>query len=150
MKYYFITFFIIFAINQKIFSQTFNFQSKSFKVGEVYTAKNIYFAYNSDSLIHQSNKELDSLVYFLKNNPTLNIEVGVHSDTRGSDKYSKLLTSIRAKAIVKYLVKKGIKQDSLKYKGYESTQPLITKNKAISEADHQKNRRIEFKIIQIN
>ena len=106
--------FLFWIFQSKYLIKSSSFESKSFKVGDVYTAKNIYFAYNSDSLIHQSNKELDSLVYFLKNNPTLNIEVGVHSDTRGSDKYSKLLTSERAKTIVMYLVEKGIKQDSLK------------------------------------
>ena len=87
------------------------------------------------------------LVTILKDNPTLKIELGSHTDARASDAYNQKLSQNRAKSAVEYIVSKGIDADRLTYKGYGETQ-LIVKN-AKTEEEHQRNRRTEFKILEL-
>jgi outer membrane protein OmpA-like peptidoglycan-associated protein len=44
----------------------------------------------------------------LNNNPSYTIKVDAHTDSKGSDAYNIKLSQRRAKAVVDYLVKKGV------------------------------------------
>ena len=52
----------------------------------------------------------------------------------------------RAAAVVEYLVQHGVAESRLVSKGYGKSRPLVSG--ARSEEDHQKNRRVEFNIIE--
>lgn len=109
----------------------------------------------------------------MSRNQNLSIEVQVHSDGRGSKHYSRCYTCERAKAISNYLISKGISKDRLIATGYKSDVPItvyekdsisgdtlskytltnsyINKYKKLDnkkyEVLHQKNRRVQFKIV---
>ena len=77
------------------------------------------------------------------------IEIGAHTDASGPSGYNLELSERRAKAVKRYLEKKGISASRLVAKGYGETQ-LLNKCKdgvRCSKDEHAINRRTEFKVI---
>lgn len=105
---------------------------------------NIFFDVNKYDLKPQSQAELDKLVQLLNENPTLKIEISGHTDNTGKPADNLLLSNNRARAVVQYLISKGIAAARLTYKGYGETKP-IADNK--TEAGRALNRRTEMKVI---
>ncbi|GAB4026216.1 OmpA family protein [Spirosoma koreense] len=116
-------------------------------LNRTFVLENIYYDLDKYNIRPDAAEELDKLVTILKDNPTLKIELGSHTDARASDAYNQKLSQNRAKSAVEYIVSKGIAADRLTYKGYGETQ-LIVKN-AKTEEEHQRNRRTEFKILEL-
>lgn len=114
--------------------------------------KNIYYDFDKATIRTDAAKELDKLVKVLKNNPKIDIEMGSHTDSRGSDDYNLDLSDRRAKSAVEYLIQQGIDAARLTYKGYGETMHVNKCKNAVkcSEIDHQANRRTEFKVKKIN
>lgn len=116
--------------------------------------ENVFFDLNRSKLRPESFVELDKLVSFLESNPTINIELGGHTDTRGDAKENQILSEDRAGSVYRYLVEKGINATRLSYKGYGETMPKITDEEIAKlplekqEAAHQTNRRTEYKTIK--
>jgi outer membrane protein OmpA-like peptidoglycan-associated protein len=81
-------------------------------------------------------------------NPNIKIEVMSHTDSRGTDDYNMKLSQKRAEAAVKYLIKKGIDKTRMTAQGYGESKLTnqCTDGVACSEAEHQANRRTEFKV----
>jgi len=86
----------------------------------------------------------------MRDNPTLEIELGSHTDSRGSDIYNLDLSQRRAKSVMNYLINRGISRNRLRTKGYGETQLLNRCKNGIkcSAQQHHMNRRTEFKIIK--
>ncbi len=113
--------------------------------------ENIYYDYNKWNIRPDAALELDKLVRVLKDNPTIEIELGSHTDARGNDQYNYVLSDKRAYAVVQYLIANGIDPTRLTYKGY-GEKVLINQcgNGVIcSEEAHQQNRRTEFKVTKV-
>lgn len=113
---------------------------------------NVFFDLNKATLRSKSFVELDKLVSFMKENPTIKIEIGGHTDSRGSN--NQILSDNRAKAVLEYVTSKGIARERLSSKGYGSKKPINTDaqinaiaNEAERESAHQQNRRVEYKIL---
>jgi len=124
---------------------------KSLVVGNKIVLKNIFFDLNKATLRPESTAELERLIKLMTDVPTLKIELGGHTDSRGSDSYNQKLSEQRAEAVVNYLTQKGISSDRLKFAGYGETQ-LVNKcanGVNCSEEEHQENRRTEFKVLAI-
>ncbi len=111
----------------------------------------IYFDSNSSTLRPESKTELNELVQVLNEYTEIRIELRAHTDSRGDDEYNLHLSERRAEAIVNYLIYNGISKTRLSYKGFGSTYPLneCVKGVICSDDKHQKNRRVEFKILPI-
>lgn len=131
-----------------------NVDLKKVEVGEVIVLRNIFFDLNKYSLRPESQNELDRLTKLLNDNPSIRIQISGHTDSRGSDSYNKDLSHNRAKAVVDYLIDKGISSGRLEYQGYGEEQPIVTDTEIAKlrlpqdkEDAHQSNRRTEFKII---
>ncbi len=105
---------------------------------------NIYFDYNTDKLKPQSKQALNKLYKLLIMNPALRIEIGAHTDAKGSESYNMNLSLKRAETVVNYLVEKGIGKNVLSAKGYGKSTPINNDNTS------PKNRRIVFKVIHEN
>ena len=101
------------------------------------------------SLYYEFIKE--KLVENKQDNPTIEIEMGSHTDARGVDLYNLTLSNKRAKSAVKYLIEKGIDASRLTYQGYgEKVLVNACQNDVFcSEEKHQQNRRTEFKVTKI-
>jgi outer membrane protein OmpA-like peptidoglycan-associated protein len=131
-----------------------NIELKKIEVGEVIVLRNIFFDLNKYSLRQESQNELDRLTKLLTDNPSIKIQISGHTDSRGSAAMNKELSMNRAKAVVDYLVTKGINKNRLEFAGYGKEQPIVTdaeilkmKSESAREAAHQNNRRTEFKIL---
>jgi len=113
--------------------------------GEI-VLENIYYDFDDYKIRSDAATELDKLVAFLQTNPTVKVELGSHTDARGSDTYNNRLSSQRAKAAVDYLIAKGITPERLSAKGYGKTKLLIIN--AQTEEEHQLNRRTTLSLIK--
>ncbi|MEL7230919.1 MAG: OmpA family protein [Pseudomonadota bacterium] len=69
------------------------------------------------------------------------IEVGGHTDSRGSDDYNLDLSQRRASAVRQYLIERGVAPEGLTAVGYGETRPL---DAAMTLEAYEKNRRTEF------
>lgn len=112
--------------------------------GRVTRLDNIFFAFDKYDLLPESETELNKVVRFLRKNPEIRIEIGGHTDNKGSESYNQTLSEKRAKAVRDYLVRQDIAQNRVEYKGYGESQPLVRNN---NEENRALNRRIEFKIL---
>ena len=110
--------------------------------------ENIYYDLAKWNIRTDAAEELDKLLVTLKDNPSIIVELGSHTDARGKDKYNLDLSQKRAEAAVEYLVKNGIDASRISAKGYGETK-LVNKcanGVKCSERRHQMNRRTELKI----
>ena len=113
--------------------------------GSVTELKNVFFEINKWDLKPESKAELDKLVLFLKQNPTIKVEISGHTDNSGDKKFNQTLSTNRAKAVYDYLIQQGgISAARLMYKGYADSKPKVPNDSPENKA---KNRRVEFRII---
>ncbi|MDR2127026.1 MAG: OmpA family protein [Prevotellaceae bacterium] len=109
--------------------------------------KDIFYEYNKSRLTEKSKQELDKYVQYFDEYPELVVEIGSHTDSRGSNAYNMKLSEQRAKSVVDYFISKGIDAKRLVWKGYGEEQLLIPDAK--TEAEHQANRRTVFKVLTL-
>jgi len=115
------------------------------EIGAVIVLHNVYFDFDRSVLRPESKAELENLVRYLNENPTMKIEIRGHTDSKGSDEYNIRLSRARAKSVVDYLTEvAGISKDRLQSIGYGESMPIASND--IDEG-RQLNRRVEFKII---
>lgn len=110
--------------------------------------ENIYYDLAKWNIREDAAEELDKLLVTLKDNPSIIVELGSHTDARGKDKYNLDLSQKRAESAVEYLVENGIDSSRISAKGYGETKLVNGCRNGIkcSERRHQKNRRTELKI----
>lgn len=110
-----------------------------------FTFRNIYFDFNKSTIRPESYPVLDSIVQWLKENPTVKVRIEGHTDTRGSRWYNKKLSQARANSVREYLIQHGIDPRRLVAVGYGESRPVVFPER--TEEDYQKNRRVEFYIL---
>lgn len=135
---------------------------------------NIFYDFDKATLRPESQKALDEMIKMLNDNPNVTIELGAHTDRKGTDQYNERLAQRRAQSVVDYLITGGIDKERLEAKGYgESVPKTINKKLAKSfdflkegdilteefiltltpeqqEMADQINRRTEFKVLRTN
>jgi outer membrane protein OmpA-like peptidoglycan-associated protein len=110
--------------------------------------ENIFYDYDKANIRPDAAVELDKLVQTLVDNPTITIELSSHTDSRGVDIYNQDLSQRRAQSAVDYIISKGIDKKRITARGYGESRPVIRNAK--TEAQHQQNRRTEFKVTRID
>lgn len=97
-------------------------------VNKPQVVENIFYDFDKATLRPESEKALDEMVQMLNENPNVTIEMGAHTDRKGSDEYNINLSNRRAKSVVDYLIGHDINPERLTWKGYgESTPKVVTK-----------------------
>ena len=136
--------------------------------------ENIFYDFDKATLRPESKAALDEMVVMLNENPNVTIEMGAHTDRKGSDEYNIALSDRRAKSVIDYLIAAGIAEERLSPKGYgESVPKTVTKRinrdypqfpegtvlneefiETLSPEDQdaadQINRRTEFQVLSID
>ena len=136
--------------------------------------ENIFYEFDKASLLPESEAALNELVKTLNDNPNVTIELGAHTDRKGTDAYNEKLAQRRAQTVVDYLINAGIEEERLNAKGYGETVPktinkkMAAKYTYLKEGDvlteafvqslspeqqaecDQINRRTEFKVLRTN
>jgi outer membrane protein OmpA-like peptidoglycan-associated protein len=119
-------------------------------VNKVFKIENIYYDLDKWYIRPDAQPALDNLVRNMKQSP-ISIELSSHTDSRASDEYNMELSFKRAESAVRYLTLNGIDPARITAKGYGETM-LVNQCKngvPCSEAEHQANRRTEFKITSV-
>jgi len=109
----------------------------------------IYYDYDDDKILAQSEPDLQFLVDLMNKYPEMTIELSSHTDSRGKDDYNERLSQRRAESAKNWMVAKGIAEKRIIPKGYGETQILngCTNGVECEEEEHRFNRRTEFKIL---
>lgn len=115
--------------------------TKAFKI------ETIYYDFDKYNIRADASVELDKVVRILQDNPDIKLELGSHTDSRGTNVYNERLSQRRAESAVNYILSRGISPDRITAKGYGESELLIPNAK--TEEEHQLNRRTEFKVIGI-
>lgn len=117
-------------------------------LGELFEVKPIYYELNKFELTEASKAELDRVAAVLIDNPGLSIELGSHTDSRGSAAYNQNLSENRAKSSYNYLLGRGVTKERMTFVGYGESR-LINRcadGVACSDEEHAANRRTEYLI----
>lgn len=136
--------------------------------------ENIFYDFDKATLRPESKKALDEMIKMLNDNPNVTIELGAHTDRKGSVEYNERLAQRRAQSVVDYLIAGGISTDRLEAKGYGKSVPKTINKKMAKSFDFLKegdvlteefinalppeqeeiadqiNRRTEFKVLRTN
>ena len=118
---------------------------KKLEVGLSVRLNNIFFDFDKTTLRPESFPELDKVVELMEQNPKLYIEIGGHTDDKGSDQYNETLSQGRAEAVRLYLTEKWIEPQRVTAKGYGESKPEVEND---SDDNRQINRRVEFTILE--
>lgn len=113
------------------------------EVGKIVKLENIFFETAKSTLLPTSFEELDKLLILLNNNPTMEISIMGHTDSRGEVNYNLNLSINRAKAVYEYLLNNNIEVARLTFEGFGLERPVDTNDTA---EGRQMNRRVEFMI----
>jgi outer membrane protein OmpA-like peptidoglycan-associated protein/tetratricopeptide (TPR) repeat protein len=121
--------------------------------GDIFRLDNIYYDLGQFFIRPDAAKELEfKLVPLLKKYPDMRIEVRSHTDSRSSDAFNTKLSENRARAVLDYLAARGVNVKRVEAKGYGESDLInnCDDSTACTEAQHQANRRTEFKILAIS
>jgi len=83
----------------------------------------------------ESMVSLEELVEILNDNPNITIEIGSHTDYRGSNKANEELSKKRAQSVVDFLITYGIDEERLTSKGYGESMPKEIDRKTANQFD---------------
>jgi outer membrane protein OmpA-like peptidoglycan-associated protein len=122
-----------------------DFPLEPIEIGHIVRLDHIIFEQSSSELESTSIEELNEVVKFLNENPTVNIRLDGHTDVQGDPQKNLLLSEERVIAVRKYLISKNIDKDRLTIKAYGGTKPLT---RDTSEEARKLNRRVEFVVIK--
>ena len=121
-------------------------------MGEKIILNNLFFEYEKSIIKKESGPEIDRVFKFLTNQPTLQIEISGHTDSKGDDDYNMKLSQDRAQAVVDALIAKGIDKTRMSAQGYGETQPIANNLDNDGKEDPKGmalNRRVELKILSL-
>ena len=105
-------------------------------------SRNIYFDFNPDKIKVSSYPSLERILNILNDEPNASLQIVGHTDNVGSEENNMLVSEMRSKAILKFLIAKGINPDRIVSEGRGESQPLVSND---DEFDGREiNRRIEF------
>lgn len=119
-----------------------NFE-EAVKNSEQVKIEGIFFKFDSDELVPESETTLRHVADVLKKYPKAKVEIQGHTDSLGKALYNEFLSKRRAESVKKFLVSQGIDASRLNTIGYGETKPIEDNGTAYGRAV---NRRIEFKI----
>lgn len=118
-------------------------------VFHTYKVDNIYYDFDRYFIRPDAEPSLNKLVQIMNDNP-VTVELGAHADCRGSDAYNMVLTEKRAASAAHYIIQKGISVTRIVSHWYGKSRLTnncdCTEGIHCTEAQHQANRRCEFKI----
>ncbi|MCU0383425.1 MAG: OmpA family protein [Cyclobacteriaceae bacterium] len=124
-------------------SFTYTIKLKPIEVGATVQLKNVLFKQSSTDLLEESTEELNQVVTFMRENPSVKILLSGHTDNRGVAADNQKLSQMRADKVKQYLVSKGIPGKRIKEKGFGGSKPLYPND---TEENRKMNRRVEFTI----
>lgn len=120
--------------------------------GSVIVLEDLFYDFNKSSIRTREARALEGLARLMQQYPSMEIELGAHTDSRGTDTYNLKLSLKRAESAKEYLVQQGIATHRINYFGYGERKPRnhCVDGVGCTEAEHQFNRRTEVKITRLD
>lgn len=115
------------------------------KTGDTLVLRGVNFEFNKATLTVNAKALLDQVAEALASHTDIKVEVGGHTDVKGSDVYNQKLSENRAKAVKSYLVAHSVAADRLSIKGYGKTVPIADN---ATDEGRELNRRVELKVLE--
>ena len=115
------------------------------QVGAVVKMNNLFFEKGTSELLPESIPQMDQIVSLLNANPTMEIELGGHTDNRGVPNANIRLSQDRVDEVKAYLVDMGIAAGRIQTKGYGGEKPVADNR---YEETRALNRRVEIKVLK--
>jgi outer membrane protein OmpA-like peptidoglycan-associated protein len=115
------------------------------EIGTTVRLNNIFFDFDKTTLRPESITELNTLVEFLKSNPSVKVQISGHTDSKGSDQYNINLSEGRAGSVRDYLLESRVDFDHVVSKGYGEAVPVAANS---NDEGRQLNRRVEFTVLE--
>lgn len=122
----------------------------SIDMNRAFRVSNVLYDFNKASLKPESIASLDSLVYFMKDNPSLTVEIYSFADAIGTDAYNQKLSQERAQSVMSYLERNGVSSNRMRAHGLGESHPVASNTKANGSDNpqgRQLNRRTELRIV---
>lgn len=116
----------------------------SIKVGNTYKINNINYKINSADLTPESKIIVESFASYLKDNPSIKIEIHGHTDNAGVASNNLALSTDRAFTVYDVLQQNGISKERMSYKGFGGAKPIANNS---TESGRAQNRRTEFVVL---
>jgi len=116
------------------------------KVGQTLRINNLFFDADSTQYNDKSKDVLSEVLEFMRDNPSVDIEIGGHTNNIPSHEYCDKLSSMRAENVAEFLFNGGIDKKRIKHKGYGKRKPIASND---SVSGRTRNQRVEIKILQI-
>lgn len=120
--------------------------TRALKSAESFVIPDIFYTTNSADIDRASKLILDEFAAYLKAHPGMVVEIGGHTDDRGSDADNLALSMDRAFEVKGYLEAQGVEGRRVKAKGYGETLPVDSNE---TEEGRANNRRTEFTILKM-
>ncbi len=114
-------------------------------VGDVIVLRGVNFDFDKATLTVNAKGILDGVATALESRPDIKVELGGHTDGKGSDSYNAALSDRRSKSVKDYLAKKGIAASRMTTKGYGESVPVATNE---TDEGRELNRRVELKVTE--
>lgn len=123
-----------------------------FRTDDVVTLSNIYFNFDDATLRPDAYGDLDAVKRLLDRFPDMRIELASHTDARGEADYNLRLSQRRSNSVLDYLLGQGVAMGRVDPVGYGETKILNRCRDGVrcSEAEHQLNRRTEFRVLAVD
>jgi outer membrane protein OmpA-like peptidoglycan-associated protein/flagellar hook assembly protein FlgD len=106
---------------------------------------NIEFAFGSWDLSQEDSPVLNRVSDVLKRYSDYKIIIEGHTDNIGAADYNLMLSTRRARTVLRYLVRRGIEDRRMIARGLGMTMPIASN---ATEAGRAKNRRVEFILVK--
>jgi len=113
--------------------------------GDKIVLRGVNFEFNRAQLTANAKTILDGVADALNSAPNVRVELGGHTDGKGSDDYNQKLSDRRAASVRQYLIGKGIDAGRMESHGYGKSEPVADNG---TDEGRELNRRVELKIIQ--
>lgn len=117
---------------------------KPIKSGAAIVLNNLFFDTGQYKLERKSKTELDKLITFMQQNPSVRIEISGHTDDIGSDADNKVLSERRARSVADYLRSNKVPKDRITSVGHGESKPVKPNT---SDENRSQNRRIEMRVL---
>lgn len=114
---------------------------------EALKGKRIQFQTASADIRPVSHKIIDEIITILARYPEMNLEIGGHTDSSGDSGYNRQLSQDRAAAVKQFMINKGVAANRLAARGFGDSRPVASNASATGRTQ---NRRVEFKVLEVN
>ncbi|MCB0639919.1 MAG: OmpA family protein, partial [Lewinella sp.] len=120
--------------------------------GTVIVLENIYYDFNKSAIRRGAATDLEALAQLMERYPSMMVELGAHTDSRGPADYNQDLSERRAASAKQFLVQRGIAANRIRTVGYGETQLRnhCADGVNCSEEEHRLNRRTEVRVLSID